>query len=408
MRRPGRSAVVRCRSPNSGALECINSPRFESGIIICPFDLVDCGLLAVSADPFSAVMAVVVHFNDDDMAAGVARVDLTLLGLVIGTSPPLHTLRTVLTRVWRFEGDLTISQLDGGLLQFVFSLQSDLQAAVSAGPWIFDKYMLTLQPWATPSEEVIGNLRWAPLAVQIWGVPFDCFTNKMALRLGSALGETATPTLHRSDVSGGLYVRAEPVLNLLEPLPDSISAGHIDPQKGTFSAKIKFELVSHFCFLCGVIGHVKDVCPRKEELGASPAKYGKFTMASESGPQVTEAMLARRRRRYTWIRANFCNQGKPRRGGGTWEDSRRPGTGIMGSRFQSLSLLHPSTDSHAQQVRDVHSTDGTSKLPLVDSSPVSPQPAAKRLRFGSASDTSSAPVFDKVAGASLNWPPADP
>ncbi|CAL1360822.1 unnamed protein product [Linum trigynum] len=152
--------------------------------------------------------------------------------------------------------------------------------------------MLVLARWANPSPEVAEQLRWAPMAVQIWKVSFDCFTEKMPLRLGSSLGVlNYPPTLHRLDVSGGLYFRATPMLDLTAPLSDEIMVGHIVPTRGNFVATVKLERVPHFCFLCGIIGHIGEGCPQKDTLAGAPPKYGVFSVATESGPPVTEDTL---------------------------------------------------------------------------------------------------------------------
>ncbi|CAL1399549.1 unnamed protein product [Linum trigynum] len=248
-------------------------------------------------------MAVVVHFDDADIAAGADREEHSLIGRLVGLPPALHTVKTTLTRVWRPDGEFTISPLELGLTQIIFSAQSDLRKVEKGSPWIFPKYMLVVRSWVPPSPAVAASLLWAPLEVQMWGVPFECFTAKLAQRLGSALGETTAPTLHRSDVSGGLYFRAEPVLDLAAPLPVEIEAVHVKAGKGNFIVKIKYERLPVFCYFCGIIGHIGANCPRKAELEDDSPRYGRFTVSEESGPEIIEDMLSRRKKRFTWLRA---------------------------------------------------------------------------------------------------------
>ncbi|CAL1374233.1 unnamed protein product [Linum trigynum] len=349
-------------------------------------------------------MAIVVQFGDDDVAAGVARGELSLIGRLFGSPPPLYALKSMLGRVWHFIGGLTISSVEEGLTHFLFSQQADLRKAVNKSPWIFDNFMIVLARWANPSPDVADQLRRAPMAVHIWQVPFDCFTEKMAMRLGSSLGTLiAPPSLHRSDVSGGLYIRAEPVLDLTAPLPVEITAGHVDSLKGNFVAKVKFERVIHFCFLCGVIGHIGEGCPQKEEFAGKPPRYGFFSVETESGPPISEATLSNRRRRFTWIRAAAKRPAKPRSGGSfkepapcldptrlltaqevgagnVWQDTRRPRSTAMGDRLQGLSLHSAMED---------------------ESDPASMSPTAKRSRSSQVVATNSEDN-GKVAVSSLN------
>ncbi|CAL1405693.1 unnamed protein product [Linum trigynum] len=334
----------------------------------------------------------------------------------------------MLGRVWRYKGDLMISAVEEGLTQFLFSQKADLHKAVTKSPWIFDNFMLVLAWWEDPTPAVADRLRWAPMAVQIWKVPFECFTGKMAWRLGSSLGVlNDPPTLHRSDVSGGLYVRAAPVLDLTAPLPDTIAAGHVDQNRGNFVALVKVEKVPHFCFLCGVIGHIGENCPRKEEFSGVTPKYGVFSVATESGSPVTEDTLSKRSRRFTWIRAAKTRPSSSRsigpfkeppprqappqlllaQDGGTlgeWRDTWRPSPRRMGSNFQSLAITLPKSGPSEAAITQLMEDD-TYSAGIV---PNSSSPAAKRARAGPGSAETTSSLHGKAVASSLNWAQSHP
>ncbi|CAL1381735.1 unnamed protein product [Linum trigynum] len=184
--------------------------------------------------------------------------------------------------------------------------------------------MLVLARWANPSPEVAEQLRWAPMAVSFGRFRLIASLRKWpggwVLPLG-VLNEP--PTLHLYDVSGGLYVRAAPMLDLTAPLPDEITAGHIDSTRGNFVATVKLERVPHFCFLCGVIGNIGEGCPGKDALAGAPPKYGVFSVATQWGPPVTEDTLSKRHRWFTWIRAAKNRPTSSRNEGRFWEPAPR-------------------------------------------------------------------------------------
>ncbi|CAL1382991.1 unnamed protein product [Linum trigynum] len=365
----------------------------------------------------------VVQFDDEDLAAGLARGELSLIGWLIRAPPPLYALRMMLGRVWRYKGDLTISAVDEGLTQFLFSLKADLYKAVTKSPWIFDNFMLVLARWEDPSPEVAERLCWAPMAVQLWKVPFECFIEKMAWRLGSSIGVlNDSPTLHRSDVSGGLYIRAAPVLDLIAPLPDVITAGDVDLARGNFVASVKIEKVPHFFFLCGVIGHIGENCPRKEAMAGATPKYGVFSVATESGSPMTEDTLSKRSRRFTWIRAAKTRSSPSRNSGsfkeppprqalpqllasqeggvaGEWRDTRRPSPRLMGADLQALAIT-PSNSGPSDEVATQLAEDATMTEGAV---PNSSSPAAKRARSGPETAETISFLHGKVVASSLSW-----
>ncbi|CAL1352017.1 unnamed protein product [Linum trigynum] len=283
--------------------------------------------------------------------------------------------------------------------------------------------MLVVRSWVPPSPAVAASLLWEPLEVQMWGVPFECFTAKLAQRLGSALGETTTPTLHRSDVSGGLYFRAEPVLDLAAPLPVEIEVGHVTAGKGNFIVKIKYERLPVFCYFCGIIGHIGANCPRKADLEEDPPRYGRFMVSEESGPEITEDMLSRRKKRLTWLRAmsqkppSFRPAGgfkTPRpqatsgvlvaqmgaRLGSNWEDTRRPRPVQVGERMQLLSLNGEPSFAAATHLETTKVEEGMIDEDVAISSP----PAAKRIKHNvPALDTNS-----RVEATSPDWSHGNP
>ncbi|CAL1390477.1 unnamed protein product [Linum trigynum] len=346
-------------------------------------------------------MAVVVHFDDADIAAGADREEHSLIGRLVGLPPALPSVKATLARVWRPDGEFTLSPLEMGLTHILFSSKTDMQKVEKGSPWIFPKYLLVVRSWVPPSPTVAASLLWASLEVQIWGVPFECFTAKLAQRLGSALGETASPTLHRSDVSGGLYIRAEPVLDLAAPLPVEIEAGHVIPAKG----------------------HIGANCARKAELEGGSPRYGGFTVSKESGPEITENMLSRRKKRFTWLRAMSQKPSSSKVAGGfriprppadnrvlvaqmgdqlghSWEDTQRPRPGRVGERLQLLSLtVEPAP------VSDVHPANTEVDEGMIDADNTIPSPpAAKRAKH----DNMSLESKSRVEAASPDWSHGDP
>ncbi|CAL1361462.1 unnamed protein product [Linum trigynum] len=248
-----------------------------------------------------------VQFDDADVAVGALRLDQTLIGRLYGPLPPLPTLRSIIGRVWKC--DVSVAMVEWDLLQFVFSDSATADRIVRTPSWIFEKFIIHVRRWATPTAELAAGLARVPLVAQFWGIPYACCTEELDSLLGASLGGTGQASIHRSSSSGGLYIRAKVAIDLLSPLPYEVSASHVDPSKGSFLAQVKFESIPQFCFLCGIIGHVSRLCPQKDDLARAPPRYGKHLIAKEFGPRVHAMTLARRRKRFVWTLAGNTSAG---------------------------------------------------------------------------------------------------
>ncbi|CAI0557360.1 unnamed protein product [Linum tenue] len=259
---------------------------------------------------YKATMVVV--FGDADVVAGVECNDLSLLGRVIGFAPPIRHLQTTMGRLWGCRGAISVLPVAEGLFQFVFPSENDMDAVLKQSPWFLPKFLVNLAPWVEVTPTVADQLWKVPLDLQFWNIPPQCCTRRMASLLGLALGKSEAAAVHRISGSSELYLRAKVWLDGRLPLPTSVPAAHDKGGIGPFSATITFKRLPQFCYLCGILGHVGQHCPRREELLGSVTPYGKHLIATKSCPKVNERSLLTRKQ-YTWIRqevADSSSQGR--------------------------------------------------------------------------------------------------
>ena len=70
---------------------------------------------------------------------------LSLMGRFLSNKPPnLRAAKNLLRSVWRLGNDLKIVKVGDSLLQFKFSLNSQLRWVIDNGPWCFDNQLLML------------------------------------------------------------------------------------------------------------------------------------------------------------------------------------------------------------------------------------------------------------------------
>ena len=89
--------------------------------------------------------------------------------------------------MWKFGQDLRITDVGEGLIQFKFTLESQLMWVVNNGPWSFDNHLLLLRRWEKGMTAFSVNVLHIPIWVQVWGLPFHLI-NEEAGR-GSGIGK---------------------------------------------------------------------------------------------------------------------------------------------------------------------------------------------------------------------------
>ncbi|CAL1394390.1 unnamed protein product [Linum trigynum] len=204
----------------------------------------------------------------------------------------------------------------------------------------------------------------------------------------------------------------------------------MDQGKGNFVARIKFEKVPTFCFLCGIIGPIGAACPQKAELGAAPPRYGEFSLVTDSGDKITEGTLAKRKKRFTWLRAK-ATRSPPVHGVRTfrvptsspvvlsivpttignsssmWEDIRRLLVGRVGVQLQSLRLQANTTSSQRVVASPIAINPSDAVMrdsPEAGLLPGSSSLTAKRARLTIEAQTTK----DRVEETSPDWSQSTP
>ncbi|XP_075636949.1 uncharacterized protein LOC142609240 [Castanea sativa] len=118
---------------------------------------------------------------------------LSLLGQFLSNKPlNLRAAKNLLRTVWRLGNDLKIVEVGDGLLQFKFSLESQLKWVVDNGPWCFDNHLLVLQRWEKGMTAINVSFPRIQLWVQVWGLPFDLMNEEAGKVIGGVWGTSWT------------------------------------------------------------------------------------------------------------------------------------------------------------------------------------------------------------------------
>ena len=107
--------------------------------------------------------------------------------------------------------DLKIVEVGDGLLQFKFTLESQLLWVWNNGPWCFDNHMLAVKRWEKGMTSRPVTFTHLPFWVQVWGLPFDLMTEEAGHDIGRGLGKVieVDSKAFKADQARFLRIRAE-------------------------------------------------------------------------------------------------------------------------------------------------------------------------------------------------------
>nr|POE57912.1 hypothetical protein CFP56_63133 [Quercus suber] len=114
---------------------------------------------------------------------------LSLFGRFL-TKKPVNwrAAKTLLCNTWKFCSNLSIIDVGEDLVQFKFTMESQVQWVLNNEPWSFDNSLLLLRHWERGIMANKVTFTHCPLWLQVWGLPFDLFNEEVGQEIGRGLG----------------------------------------------------------------------------------------------------------------------------------------------------------------------------------------------------------------------------
>ena len=109
---------------------------------------------------------------------------MNLLGKFHTTRPfNQRAAKTYLRSAWKLGQDLKIVEVGDGLFQFNLAMECQLVWTVE-----FDNHLLLLRRWERGMMENSVTFTYLPIRVEVWGLPFDLFSEEVGTDIGKGLG----------------------------------------------------------------------------------------------------------------------------------------------------------------------------------------------------------------------------
>lgn len=167
-------------------------------------------------------------------------------------------MQSVLAALWRPQKGVEIHDIGSHRYTFVFYHVLDFQKVVEGGPWSFEQSPLICHKLEPMEDANVVPLNKMEIWVQVHDMPTGMLSENVLQAIGNQVGTFVKLDEGNSSGMWRQYVRIRVSLDITKPLKRRMK---IKRENGTFSwINFKYERLSTFCFVCGLIGHSDRDC----------------------------------------------------------------------------------------------------------------------------------------------------
>lgn len=134
----------------------------------------------------------------------------------------------------------------------------DIQKVVEGGPWTFEQNLLLHHKLEEGEDAHLVRLNRMEIWVQIYDLPMGMVSTKLLESIGNYVG--AFVKTDPQNLNGGwkMFVRIRVAMDIDKPLKRRMK---IKREGGNWTwIQFKYERLSSFCFVCGLMGHTDRDC----------------------------------------------------------------------------------------------------------------------------------------------------
>ncbi|TXG73942.1 hypothetical protein EZV62_002521 [Acer yangbiense] len=219
----------------------------------------------------------------DAHGEGVESVSHCLVGKVLSRKKiNIEAFRNTIGQIWGTMGLLEIEVIADNLFVFHFQSLADREMVCARGPWHFDRCLIVLVKPQGLGEISKLSFNFVEFWVQVHNIPIICMTGKIARLIFNSIGPVIDFPMETKNY-WGKFLRAKIRVDISKPLKRGVVIG-LEENGVQITAALKYERLSDFCYVYGLIGHTIRECMDDEGcqklMSGSEPKYGAWLRAS--------------------------------------------------------------------------------------------------------------------------------
>lgn len=169
-------------------------------------------------------------------------------------------VKNTMAALWRPGKGVCIKDLSPTLFLFQFFHEVDLKRVIDSGPWTFDQHILILKRLGENEQPHRVHLFHTLFWVQVYNLPIGFLSEKVLTNIGNYIGEFQASDPNNFMGVWRNYMRLRVSIDVRKPLKRRL---RLKKEGGEwFWVEFKYERLNTFCFICGLLGHTKKLCPK--------------------------------------------------------------------------------------------------------------------------------------------------
>uniref|UniRef100_A0A803NM17 peptidylprolyl isomerase n=1 Tax=Cannabis sativa TaxID=3483 RepID=A0A803NM17_CANSA len=236
--------------------------------------------------------------------------------LLLGRVSDFDAFQNMMAFLWQSGKGMYVKKLNSNLFLFQFYHEIDIERVITGSPWTFNKKQLILHRLKEGENPRNVNLHFLDLWIHIYDLEHGFQSLKVVTDIGNLMGKFVESDINNFSALWREYMRIRVTIDVEKLLRRRMKIFRED--RSWFWANFKYENLSTFCFICGILGHSEHFCPKlfhtPSHLIQKP--YGMFLKANSR--RTSEKIRAK------WLRSGAVG-GISERG----EGSLKPVTPVM-------------------------------------------------------------------------------
>ena len=169
-----------------------------------------------------------------------------------------NAMQNVIASLWRSKEGMEVHDLGGQRYSFVFFHVLDRQKVLDGGPWTFEQSLLVYQCLQDNEDPHDVQLNTIDIWVQVYDLPEGFVSETILKNVGNYVGRFIKSDLNNMTGGWRMFSRIRVTMELDKPLKRRMK---IKRDGGDWNwINFKYERLSSFCFVCGILGHQERDC----------------------------------------------------------------------------------------------------------------------------------------------------
>lgn len=167
-------------------------------------------------------------------------------------------MQNVLAALWRPRKGVEIHELGGQRYSFVFHHRLDMEKVLEGGPWTFEQSLLLVHKLESTEDPHLVPLHTMDIWVHVYDLPQGMIRESIMQSVGNSIGRYVKSDSKNMDGMWKQFIRIRVKMDINKPLKRRMK---LKREGGEWSwLNFKYERLSMFCFVCGLLGHSDRDC----------------------------------------------------------------------------------------------------------------------------------------------------